>query len=324
MPFSFAEDLYGTPQFVETTIGRFNYPGEVIVSDVWKPQFGEALDGDTMFRFILLISVEGPTGSDIDDSRVCVAVQASQHIETNVVREHPTAYLIDPPAAPETKSRPSFEADIRAIREVRENYAVIADYGLNKLSSALVEYESEINEEFASESHNRWKSGHVTNLSTTHKFESTANLIFLLDTPQSWIDVAAAGMLTPSVSFLAEITSETIYKELQLGHLKKAKNQLRQLCGIRLGESLATDHIAALFNSDDEELNRSKLSSLLLHELGYPPAIAGLWIIAFALEHDSEIETINENGIREYLSSDNLADLSISDISFSRFTALRR
>ena len=277
-----------------------------------------------MFRFVLLISSDGPSASEINDPRICVAVQASQNFKSNVVREHPTAYLVDTLGVPGKKLKPSFEADIRAIREVRENYAVIADYGLNKLSSALVEYESEINESLASESHSMWKSGQVISVSTTSNSESSANQIFVLDTPQSWIDIAAASMLTPTVSSSLEVTSETIYEELKLGHLKNAKDQLRQLCRIRLGEPLVTERIEALFEPDDEELVRLKFAALLLHDLGYPPDIAALWLIAFALEYDADIETINKSGYGAYISSDNIADLALTDISFSRFTAVQR
>ena len=73
MPFSFAPEQSGLPQPVNVTLGRYQYPGEVIVARQWQANFGQPLSGVSMFRLVLLNSGEAPESGEIDDPRICVA-----------------------------------------------------------------------------------------------------------------------------------------------------------------------------------------------------------------------------------------------------------
>lgn len=116
--FSFAEDKLGIFQRVDATLVAFEYPGEVVVANEWQQQFGEQLDGATMFRFVLLQSAKSPADSEIADPRILVAIQTERQANSNRIGETRAAYIVD---SPRVESRRDNEADIKSIREVREN-----------------------------------------------------------------------------------------------------------------------------------------------------------------------------------------------------------
>jgi len=320
-PFSFAEESFGVMQRVESIIGGFSYPGEVIVADSWNPLFGKALRGSAMFRIVLLTSRESPNASEIDDQRICVASKAVVTGDPSVIHEQKSDYRINDS---DGGSGPSIADDIRAIREVREHYAVVADYGLNNLSSALAEYESEINDSMATESHLAWKSGHVVGNSSSLDSMASSGQIFLLDSPQSWIDVAAASLLQTSLGTSSAITPETVLGDFKIGRFKSASDKLRRLSAIQLGETPVTERIEELSESDTGDVSGTELTALLLHDLGFPPIIAALWVVAFALDSNSEIEITRNSGGSFYLSVDNVSDVDLDELSFDQFNVVRR
>jgi hypothetical protein len=320
-PFSFSEESFGVVQRVESLIGGFSYPGEVIVTDTWNPSFGEVLRGSAMFRIVLLTSSESPDSSEIDDHRICVASKAVVNGKANAIREQKSHYRVSDPYE---GSGSSIADDLRAIREVREHYAVVADYGLNNLSSALTEYESEINNSMASESHMAWKSGHVVGGAKPLDSIASSGQIFLLDSPQSWIDVAAASLLKTSLGSPSAITLEVVLSDLKIGRFKTATDKLRRLSAIQLGEPPVTDRIEALSESDTGSISDADLSALLLHDLGFPPIISALWVVAFALDSNSEIEVTRNSGGSFYLSDDNVSDIELDELSFDQFKVVRR
>lgn len=304
-------------------LGGFDYPGEVIVANEWHPRFGQPLSGETMFRLILLQSNTGPTPAHIADRRICVATQSPEPVQGHRIGESRAIYDVGRSA---TETRESINADIQSIQEVRQSYAEVSDPQLDRLTSALVEYEARAHNSLAEQSHGLWKSGTIVSSEPATETAVDAGQIFLLETPQSWIDVMATNFLDRPVvgnSDASPMAPSGIFDELQSNHLNTAKDQLRQLCGLRLDESTVLEQFESLLEVNDHELPGVELTKLLVHELRYPPVIATLWITLFTLENNAEFEMNGESGDREFVSGENLSDRSFGDISLSRIRFLR-
>ena len=54
LPFSFAADLVGESQRVDVELAKFDYPGEIIVAEEWRPDCGKELEHRAMYRLVLL------------------------------------------------------------------------------------------------------------------------------------------------------------------------------------------------------------------------------------------------------------------------------
>jgi hypothetical protein len=323
VPFSFTDDQLGKPQNVTANLGGFDYPGEVIVADEWDPRFGETLTGESMFRLILLQSDTGPAPDQIGDNRICVATQSKEPVRGDRIGESRAVYDVGQSAV---DIREGVEADIQSIREVRQNYAAVADPQLDRLTSALVEHETRAHNSLAEQSHDLWKSGAIVSSDSESRHSVGSGQIFLLDSPQSWIDVAAARFLErPAIgsSDAPHITPPKIFGELQSNRLNTAKDQLRRLCGLRLDEPTVLEQLGALMETHNGELPGVELIKLLLHQHRYPPMVAVLWVTLFTLENEAEFEMLDRSGERNFVSSEYVLDLSLDEISLNRIRSLR-
>jgi hypothetical protein len=208
VPFSFAEDRFGQPQPVRPVLDGFEYPGEVVVAPSWRSEFGEPLSGVSMFRLVLLQTSEGPSPNEISDRHICVAVQSVPRVVDQRIGESKTGYYV---ADDGSSSNRSVEADMRSLREVREGYVTTNDPGLSRLLTSLAEHESKINEALAGASHESWKSGKLITSDRQRDAEISPLQVFLLDSPESWVEVTAAFVLGRSgISGSAE-TLEQIF-----------------------------------------------------------------------------------------------------------------
>jgi hypothetical protein len=324
-PFSFGEDFVGRPQRVSTLLGGFEYPGEVIVADEWRSEFGRALSGVSMFRLVLLQSSEGPSPEEIGDKRICVALQEASRPDNDRdrvrgVRERGAEYNVQ---VDDSRTKQATEADIEALRAVRQKFVATTDSGLTRLASALVDYESEINESLADRSRSLWKSGSVVTAVSFGDSSGLPQQIFLLDSPESWLAVTAARLVDRTFDLETSLWSEKVFSDLQSGRTSNARKQLRQVCGIRLGEETAIERIRGLFGAESDEVSAENLIDLLVHELAYPPVIAMLWILAYALETDSEVELADPDGSRQFVSSDSIFEDSFAEIVLDQVAVLR-
>lgn len=222
MPFSFAEDRFGQPQAVQAILDGFEYPGEVVVAPNWRPEFGEPLRGISMFRLVLLQTSEGPSASEISDRRVCVAVQSAPSTPDRRVGESKTEYFV---AVDDASSSRSIESDMRSLREVREGYVANNDPGLSRLLSSLAEHESKINEALAGASYESWKSGKLITSDRQPDVEISPIQVFLLDSPESWVEATAAFILDRSSISGSAGTLVEVFENLKLGRIKKAKEE---------------------------------------------------------------------------------------------------
>ena len=318
--FSFAQDSLGHPQNVGAAINGFEYPGEVVVADNWQSDFGERLTGVSMFRLVLLQSNQGPSQREIHDERIIVAVQDAASVISNRIGESRTQYII---GSDTSSAKRDAEDEIKSIREVRENYSAIFDPELDRLTSALAEYESKVNDSFAEQAHNLWKQGEIVTSAESQANALTANQLFVLSTPNSWVEVASASLYGRVRFGQIESSLERIFAELQVGHVKTAKDQLRQLCGIRLDETTPLDLVGSMVSDHSRDIVGGELRNLLIHDLSYPPSLAVMWIASYLIDTDSEIELAAGSGERQFVSTDNISELSISDLPIADIAFLR-
>lgn len=323
MPFSFAEDRFGQQQAVLAILDGFEYPGEVIVAPDWRSEFGEPLSGVSMFRLVLLQTSEGPAASEISDRRICVAVQSAPGVSVHQVGESKTEYSV---ADTDSSSNRSIESDMRSLREVREGYIATNDPGLNRLLSSLAERELTINEALAGASQENWKSGKLITSDQQPAVEISPRQVFLLDSPESWVEATAALVLERSgISGNAGLL-EQVFADLKSGRIKKAKEELRKLSGLHLGEQTPLDRLDALRHGDAESSNELlgvDLVDLLIHKLGLPPSISSLWALVYTLDNDSEVEFVRSSGERHFVSSDNISEREFDDVTIDGIAVLR-
>lgn len=309
VPFSFADDQLNRTQAVSVALGGFDYPGEVIVGSEWQKEFGEPISGISMFRLVLLRTSTTPTPDDITDSRIVVAAYRTN---SNRIRESEATYTLNIGSNGSSDER-SAESDIRSLRAVRRNYISTNDPGLGRLASALATYETQVNEKMARKSHEKWKSGVIVISADRNGPDVRPAELFLLSDPESWIESAAATLDRIRITSGLALP-EQIFEDLQCGRLASARDRLRQICKIRLGELTPTDHIATLVECSITEGSRGEIAGdrlvqLLIHQLDLPPAIASLWLISYALDHGGELEFKGTDNQCEYLSEDTISEI---------------
>ncbi len=329
--FSFADDLLGHTQPVRVTLREFEHPGEVIVAGRWRTEFGMPLSGVSMFRLVLLQEADAPAPDDILDDRICVA---AARVRGDRVGETKATYAVRGPGegaagqGPQSTNFPNMTAaDIRSLREVRRSYVTANDPGLGRLASALATYESEVDASVAARLHEMWKSGVV--VTSRHGAGGRAGPViqpgelFLLDDPESWVESAAAMLnrgVTSGISGSSDTSGdqsspEQIYEDLRAGRLAGARDRLRRLCDIRIGEPTPVDRIDSCVGPAGGSVSGDDLVQLLIHELRYPPAIASLWLVVHALGRGAELVLYAEGpagsghgNLREYLSGDTISE----------------
>ena len=324
VPFSFAEDRYGQPQPVGAVLDGFEYPGEVIVATDWQSEFGEPLTGVLMFRLVLLQTSEGPAVEEISDKRICVANQTAPTTPEKRVGESKSGYSVD---VDDSSTSLSIEADMRSLREVRQDYVATNDPGLSRLLASLTDHESRINEAMAEVAHESWKSGKlITSDERQQGVEISPLKVFLLDSPESWVEATAALVLDRSNISGSALTLADVFEHLKSGRIKKAKEELRKLNGLHLGETTPLDRMEVLLRGMPEsstEIPGVDLVNLLIHGLGLPPSVASLWVLAYVLDNDSEVEFARASGEQHFVSRDNIAGRSIDEVEIDEISVVR-
>lgn len=104
----------------------------------------------------------------------------------------------------------------------------------------------------------------------------TASQVFLLDNPESWLEVAAASLINRTSFSRADSTPKQVFAELQHGHLKTAKDRLRQMCGIQLDETTTHDQIELLAVKYDRELPGQRTGQSLRSSPRLPTSALGV------------------------------------------------
>ena len=150
---------------------------------------------------------------------------------------------------------------------------------MSRLLSSLSNHESKINEALAGASNESWKSGKLITSDRQRDVEINSRQVFLLASPESWVDLTAALVLDRSgISGSSGMLVE-VFENLKLGGIKKAKEELCKLSGLQLAESTPLDRMDALLHGRPDsstEIPGVNLVDLLIHELGLPPSVSSL------------------------------------------------
>lgn len=317
--FSLSDHDSGQFQSVYVVIGGIEYPGEVIVAEKWQSQFGERLTGTSMFRLVLLKSPLVPPSSELTDSRICVAVQGGAPERLSRVAESPSHYEVE--SHHESTSR-SIENELTALREIRSNYATAADPGLNRLSAALLDHEVKINHSLADESATLWKAGKIVRAQESHETELSSEQVFLLEQPESWVEVVAAAVLGEPLVGASSGAIQRIFSDFQSLRLRTGIDALRSLCGLRLHEPTPIDRLASEIEGHGGSISGHSLIQLLVQDSSYPPAVALLWAIAYALSNDSELEFRSEAVDQTFLTRANISEGSFKELRLEHLVRL--
>ena len=124
-----------------------------------------------------------------------MAVQGAARMDDQRVGESKAEYFV---AGNDSSSSRSIEADMRSLREVREGYVATNDPGLSRLLSSLADHESKINEALAGASHESWKSESLITSKLQRDVDISPLQVFLLNSPESWVEATAAFVLDRS------------------------------------------------------------------------------------------------------------------------------
>ena len=196
---------------------------------------------------------------------------------------------------------------------------------MSRLLSSLADHESKINEILAGASNESWKSGKLIRSDRQRDVEINSRQVFLLASPESWVDSTAALVLDRSgISGSAGMRVE-VFENLKLGGIKKAKEELRKLSGLQLAESTPPDRMDALLHGRPDsstEIPDVDLVDLLIHELSLPPYVSSLWALAYTLDNDSGVELVRDSGERHFVSRDNIAERGVGDVMIDEIAVL--
>ena len=161
--------------------------------------------------------------------------------------------------------------------------------------------------------------------------EIQAAELFLLDDPESWVESVARVMTRWTVRLDAipagattgvAISAEQVFEDFQAGRLASASDRLRRISGIDLGDTTPVEQISQLFGIGDDAVGGPSLVHLLVHKLGFPPAIASLWLIGHLFEHESELEIGTDSTARSYLSGDTVSEYKFDPNMIARVVKL--
>jgi hypothetical protein len=306
---------------VAVTVRGVEYPGEVLVADVWDARYGDPLAGDAMFRVVLLDSAGAPLPSQLRDSRIgvlCWAEGAAQpdgeeasraappasdaaggpHIERQEIarRVAESRVLHDARPAAETP----LHSELASLREARRRFLAGPDPGLKNLAHAISKREMEAQRELARQAAARWSGGRFV-LSETARFTGhwQEDIPFIGDDPRAWLEAAAAVLLAragfrPPASDappLDAVSLAALWSAVAAGRVAEAVRSIDvrfpALNAAPGGPSVLSE-IDDLLNAAGKEVAGEGLRRRLVHELGIPPAIAGVCIAAHIAERDSE------------------------------------
>jgi hypothetical protein len=293
---SFASEDRGRAQPVSVVACGVEYPGEVIVAESWRHVHGLPLTGDAMFRVVLVDSHEAPPAAQVRDARIGVANRAAPTRQnSHVVAETRAPYRVDraghlPPG--------SLEAEVSSLRAARSRLLVGSDPGLRKLASAISEKERRAQQDLAREAHARWSAATWTFSNAVRGDAAPApqGIPLIGDDPQAWLEAAAPVLLSRAGVLATQADGETldsrrqaaIWDDLADGRVSAALSAIEPRFPLLEGSSVIAE-IDRLLDVNRGEVCQAALRQRLVHQLGIPPAIAGLCLAAHLAERDSEI-----------------------------------
>ena len=146
------------------------YPGEVIRSDRWLPEWGHRLEAETYFRIVLLQQRRGGLRPEFEDSRIALCV----------------------PAAGLSRRRGRLAAELSTTRETQAVYLTQRDPEADLIRQTLQRRLDGLEEQLVSEDSVRYSEGQV--LTGSDQRPDTASIFVGLD-PTAWFSRLAGWLL---------------------------------------------------------------------------------------------------------------------------------
>ena len=292
---SFASEDRGRAQPVSVTVRGVEYPGEVVIVNRWEAGSGAPLTASAMFRVVLLDSPNAPQRSDVRDARVGVASHAPMaRRSVQGVAESRAAYHAG------GMQEESLEAEVTSMREARRRFLTGSDQGLRRLAYAISDQERRAQQDLARGALARW-SGAVWTFSDTGLpaggvKSAPQGVPFIGDDPVAWLE-AAAVVLLGHAGTLAEVSQDgpldgrrqtALWDDISDGRVTQALAAIETRFP-SLQDTSTLSELDRLLEKGRGEVFQTALRQRLVHELGIPPALAGLCIAAHIEERDSEI-----------------------------------
>ena len=277
------------PQPVQVCVRGVYYPGDVVVTRTWESSLGEPLRGHAMFRLVLLTAPCAISAGELLDPRIAVAV----------------------PSAVEDAHLTSLSAEINALRETRAHYASGADPGLDRLSHALRARVEAVESEMAAGMRGAWLAGTVvTATGPADRYPADAAIAFADDDPQVWVEAIGGALIMAryggSLDGTAEKpvvppTSEALKDRFDRLTSGRDANEQAEHCTVALllasrgfPTEFTPDGCGVIRALDDlvagGEAPGERVRAMLVHEMGVPPDVASLCLVAHMKHQDSEIQ----------------------------------
>ncbi|MDA0676562.1 MAG: hypothetical protein O2788_00975 [Chloroflexi bacterium] len=294
-------NLVDAPQSVTVSIHGFVVSGEVIFADLWQTWFGETLPERVMFRLVLLSQSQRVDPSDITDHAIMVAVPAPERSKQDadeVTQMH---------------------REVARLHEIRERYLATSDKGLQHLAASLTQKVSEANSQITRAHVEQWRKGNIVISSGNHVSVSPDG-VFVGDDPRAWVEAVAAAIFANYTKYahtrsgstelaepediftaLAEDRQSTWRTGIERHLLNFTDSDLEQiLAGL---STLLTDRGGIIIGEE--------IRTYMLKEIGLPPGLAWLCLMAFVRALDGEVAiSLNDHHDTRLLNAYTLSSFS--------------
>ncbi len=285
------------PQPVSVVINGFEFPGEVIFADQWQAWFGSSLPERTMFRLVLLSENQRVDPGDITVNFVAVAVPSAEELE-----QYSDEFT-------------QLSRELGRLNEIREQYVVSTDNGLNSLTASLKDTASKAQRSITEVLANRWRGGRVITVARGDTVPVRADSIFVGEEPIAWIEAVAATMFTHRVPGAngtdSQFDPENVFARMLESDERAWRTSLDARIGMAVGvgfERIAKEIDSIAADSPDNKVDGPGLRGLLLEECGFPPGLASLILVAYIKIHNGEASfTSNTSGLHARLDSHSLS-----------------
>lgn len=280
--------LLSVPQpFVRSHLG-IEYPGEVIIADRWRDEWGAPLQGAVYFRIVFLKSRQSLPSDAIQDARIAVCVPG----------ESPGRYQRD------------IDREMGTLRETRARYGTTGDPRREVVRKALERREEEMQDRLEVAEAKRYREGQI------HSPASSSSLspdeVFKEGHTEAWCDTIAGGLLSwvyPKLPLDSSLLPRTLNVEDasrvlaallgQAGADKKLLVELGPALGLSdRGSPESFDPAdCAVFQRIRDQLGRAggrlpwgEVHRALSHADGLTSPFAAMYLLAFAFHGQPEVE----------------------------------
>ena len=264
------------------------YPGEVIVADRWRQEWGSPLEEDKYFRILILRSRQILPGDYIHDSRIAACI---------------------PGAAPGRQQR-DVDRELRVLRETRAKYGALEAPGRAVVHHAFDQREEDLRDKLMAAEAQRYAEGVIQSSSS---FTGTPlREIFSGNRPEDWCKRIASVLLSWAYPTLPlnspllpqDLKSEDALRVLasildQTGSEGMALTQLGPGLGLSTpeapsrfdpGDCAVFRRILDKFDQSKGELSWREIHRILSHADGLTTPFATLYLIAFVYNGSPEVE----------------------------------